>query len=68
MSDIKKICKKMRSGEHLTTPELEHFVEHMSKLEELLLLTGSPEFDIVRTHIALQKVAAESFLFHRSLR
>lgn len=63
---IKEIYQKMRNGDSLTTPELQQFVEHMSKLEELLLPLG-PEFTIVRIHVTREKQEAERFLFHRGI-
>ena len=65
-SDIKDIYQKMRNGDSLTTPELEQFVDHMDRLKELLIPLG-PEFHIVCTHVIMEKAAAESFLFHRSV-
>ncbi len=66
MNDIKTIYNKMRNGDSISTPQLKLFVEHMDKLEELLIPLGT-DFNIIRTHVIMQKRAAESFLFHRSL-
>lgn len=56
--------QRFQKGDPLTTPKLDFFADYMRRVEELLIKIG-PEFNIVRTHVTMQKIGAETFLNNR---